>query len=32
MSRVVYVNGQFLPEEAATVSIVDRGFLMADAV
>ena len=32
MSRVVYVNGQFLPEEAATVSIFDRGFLMADAV
>ena len=26
ISRVVYVNGQFLPEEAATVSIFDRGF------
>lgn len=32
MSRIVYVNGQFLPEETATVSIFDRGFLMADAV
>lgn len=32
MSRTVYVNGQYLPEEAATVSIFDRGFLMADAV
>lgn len=32
MSRTVYVNGQYLPEEEATVSIFDRGFLMADAV
>lgn len=32
MSRTVYVNGHFLPEEEATVSIFDRGFLMADAV
>jgi len=32
MSRIVYVNGQYLPEEEATVSIFDRGFLMADAV
>ena len=32
MSRTVYVNGDFLPEEAATVSVFDRGFLFADAV
>ncbi|MAM61941.1 D-amino-acid transaminase [Maritimibacter sp. UBA3975] len=32
MSRIVYVNGDYLPEEEATVSIFDRGFLMADGV
>ncbi len=32
MSRIVYVNGEYLPEEKATVSIFDRGFLMADGV
>lgn len=32
MSRTVYVNGQFLPEEQATISIFDRAFLMADGV
>ena len=32
MSRTVYVNGDYLPEEEATVSIFDRGFLMADGV
>jgi D-alanine transaminase len=32
MSRTVYVNGEFLPEEEAKVSIFDRGFLFADAV
>ncbi len=32
MSRTVYVNGQYLPEEEATVSIFDRSFLMADGV
>ncbi|WP_319533704.1 D-amino-acid transaminase [uncultured Cohaesibacter sp.] len=32
MSRIVYVNGEFLPEEAATISIFDRGFLFADGV
>ncbi|WP_297771224.1 D-amino-acid transaminase [uncultured Roseovarius sp.] len=30
--RTVYVNGEYLPETEATVSIFDRGFLMADAV
>lgn len=32
MSRIVYVNGTYLPEEEATVSVFDRGFLMADGV
>ncbi|MFY0616446.1 D-amino-acid transaminase [Shimia sp.] len=32
MSRTVYVNGDYLPEEDAKISIFDRGFLMADAV
>jgi D-alanine transaminase len=32
MSRTVYVNGDYLPEEDAKVSIFDRGFLMADGV
>ena len=30
--RTVYVNGEYLPEDQATVSIFDRGFLMADGV
>ena len=32
MSRTVYVNGEYLPEEEAKVSIFDRSFLMADGV
>jgi len=32
VSRIVYVNGQYLPEAEAKVSIFDRGFLMADGV
>ncbi len=32
MSRIVYVNGSFVPEAEAVVSVFDRGFLMADAV
>lgn len=32
MLRTVYVNGQWLPEDQATVSVFDRGFLMADGV
>lgn len=31
-SRIVYVNGDYVPEEEAKVSVFDRGFLMADAV
>ncbi|MEP3686082.1 MAG: D-amino-acid transaminase [Sulfitobacter dubius] len=30
--RTVYVNGEYLPEDQAKVSIFDRGFLMADGV
>ena len=32
MTRTVYVNGKYLPENEATVSIFDRGFLFADGV
>lgn len=32
MSRTVYVNGDYLPEGDAKISIFDRGFLMADGV
>jgi len=32
MSRIVYVNGDWLPEAEAKVSVFDRGFLMADGV
>ena len=30
--RTVYLNGEYLPESEAKVSIFDRGFLMADGV
>jgi len=32
MSRIVYVNGKFVPEEEACVSVFDRGFMFADGV
>ncbi|RWR26564.1 D-amino-acid transaminase [Sinirhodobacter populi] len=32
MSRTVYLNGDYIPEEEAQVSIFDRGFVMGDAV
>lgn len=32
MSRTVYLNGQYLDENEAKVSVFDRGFLFADAV
>ncbi len=32
MSRIVYLNGAYLPEEEAKVSIFDRSFLFADGV
>ncbi|MEM7068826.1 MAG: D-amino-acid transaminase [Pseudomonadota bacterium] len=32
MSRTVFVNGEYVAEEEAKVSIFDRGYLMADAV
>ncbi|MCU7370090.1 D-amino-acid transaminase [Paucibacter sp. O1-1] len=30
--RIVYLNGEFLPDSSARVSIFDRGFLMSDGV
>lgn len=30
--RTVYVNGEYLPESEAKISIFDRGFLFADAI
>ncbi|MEO1293095.1 MAG: D-amino-acid transaminase [Pseudomonadota bacterium] len=30
--RTVYVNGEYLPEDAAKISIFDRGFLFGDGV
>jgi len=32
MSRVVYVNGAYVAEEQAKISVFDRGFLFADGV
>ena len=32
MTRTVYVNGEYLPETEAKISIFDRAFLMADGV
>ncbi len=32
MSRIVYVNGDYVPEEQGKISIFDRGFLFADGI
>lgn len=32
MSRIVYVNGEYLPEADAKISVFDRGFLFADGI
>lgn len=32
MTRIVYLNGEYVPAEKATVSIFDRGILFADAI
>lgn len=32
MQRIVYLNGEYIEESAAKVSVFDRGFLFADAV
>ena len=32
MPRIVYVNGAYLPEDQATISIFDRGFIFGDGV
>lgn len=32
MTRIVYVNGDYVPEDQAKISVFDRGFLFADGV
>lgn len=32
LNRIVFVNGKYLPEEDAQISIFDRGFIFGDAV
>ena len=32
MPNIVYLNGQYLPIEEATISVMDRGFLFGDGV
>ncbi|BCH22305.1 D-alanine aminotransferase [Mesorhizobium sp. L-8-10] len=32
MTRIIYINGEWLPESEAKVSVFDRGFLMADGI
>ena len=32
MNRIVYVNGEYVLEVEARISVFDRGFLFADAV
>ena len=32
MSKIVYLDGRYLPESQARVSVFDRGFLLADGV
>lgn len=32
MTRTVYLNGEYMPETEAKVSIFDRGFVMADGI
>lgn len=32
MSRIAYVNGNFVPLESATISILDRGFIFGDGI
>ena len=32
MTRIVYVNGSYAPEEQGKISIFDRGFLFADGI
>jgi D-alanine transaminase len=32
MSRTVYLNGDYIPETEAKISVFDRGFTFADSV
>lgn len=31
-ARTVYLNGQYLPEHEAKISVLDRGFMFSDSV
>ena len=32
MSNIVFLNGNYIPKEQASISIMDRGFLFGDGV
>jgi D-alanine transaminase len=32
VTRIIYINGEWLPEADAKISVFDRGFLMADGI
>ena len=32
MSRIIFLNGQYVPDAEATVSVMDRGFTFADGI
>ena len=32
MTRIVYLNGEYLPADEAKVSIFDRGYIFGDGV
>ena len=32
MSRIVFLNGSFVPDDQAKISVMDRGFLFADGI
>ena len=32
MSRIVFVNGKFVKEQEAVISIFDRGFIFGDGI
>ena len=32
MTRIIYLNGQYIPETEGKVSVFDRGFLFSDSV
>jgi D-alanine transaminase len=32
MNNIIYLNGQFIPQKEASISVMDRGFLFSDAI